>query len=103
MINRWVRPQGKKEIEGRFIDVSLKVCPICNTITVSSCRECFVCWWHGEFIYDNDLVEMRLRDLVSKCPELIGLLDSSPKPWTKLKWMWHRMSSIWRQKLDVNA
>ena len=103
MIQRWDRPSDKNELKKRFGSGLLKVCPVCGTLNIEDVQECFVCWWHGDFDTDPLNVQLRLTELVSRCPELIGLLEEPPKPTSRFVLTLRRLWSRFRSKLDIRA
>lgn len=103
MIRRWGTPSDKGAVRRHYSTGVLKVCPVCGTLNVEDVQECFVCWWHGDFDSDPVHVQVRLRELVSRCPELIGLLEQPPKPVGRLVLAFRRVLNRIRAKIDVSA
>lgn len=96
MIRRAVPTRGYK-VQG------LKACPLCGTLTTEDAPECFVCRWAGEFEHDRRVIDVKVKDLVHKCPELSGLLERAPS-WTErgllaVRRVWSRL----RARLDIHV
>lgn len=53
----------------------LQVCPVCGTLTTDEALECHVCSWYGKFCTDRGLIELKVAELVKKCPELEGMVE----------------------------
>lgn len=60
------------------ISLSLKRCPLCDSINARSNMECFTCRWAGEFDYSEAGIRSALDALVDRCPELSGLAVPAP-------------------------
>ena len=41
----------------------LKVCPLCWALNVRSSYYCSLCSWHGDFVYDEKMVQFALKVL----------------------------------------
>lgn len=41
----------------------LKVCPLCWALNVRSSCYCSLCSWHGDFVYDERMVQFALKVL----------------------------------------
>jgi hypothetical protein len=71
---------------------TLKVCPLCGAINARTNRECFVCRWAGQFVFNPKRVEEGLEALLKSCPELADAINELPpprKPW------WLRVLARW--------
>lgn len=103
MSRRWDTWTEKSALRRKYTTGVLKVCPVCGTLNVQDVQECFVCWWHGEFDSDPMHVQVRLADLVARCPELVGLLEEPPKRFGKVAYVFKRMWYRLRSRLDISV
>ena len=92
-----------ENLRRRYGDGDLKVCPLCGTLNVDEARECFVCWWSGGFDTNPVHVEIKLFELVERCPELVGLLGEAPRPASRVRLALRRLWRRLRSRLDVRA
>lgn len=103
MNRRWGTSSDKGALRRRYSSGVLKVCPVCGTLNVEDVQECFVCWWHGEFDADPLHVQVRLAELVSRCPELIGLLEQPPRPLGRIVLWLRRLWMRAKARIDVSV
>ncbi|MBS1722053.1 MAG: hypothetical protein JSS66_03480 [Armatimonadetes bacterium] len=103
MIRGWGSPSNHDALRRKFNAGVLKVCPLCGTLNVDEAEECFVCWWHGEFDSNPVHVEIKVAELVARCPELHGMLTGPVSIGDRLRFFWRRAVLRFRSRLDVTA
>lgn len=74
MPRNFVIPTTPSHIRRRLAVGEFKVCQLCGTLNVRQNCECFVCRWHGEFDTNSALVEIKLYELLDRCPELTDVM-----------------------------
>lgn len=77
----------------RLLLDSLKRCPLCAAVNAEACDACFVCGWSGAFAHDAEGLQASFDDLVSKCPELMGL-RSRPSWAVRLRKVFQRLRTL---------
>ncbi|MBS1714413.1 MAG: hypothetical protein JST30_08765 [Armatimonadetes bacterium] len=102
MFDRSSVPFDPRQIQATFESASFKVCPLCGNLCVDGAHDCFVCGWAGTFEHDKSLVDLKLRDLVRRCPELEGLLGP-PSFARRAKSAVFRALRAFRRRLDVSV
>ncbi len=100
MIQRWDAARDSESLRRRFAAGTLKVCPLCGTLNVEEASECFVCWWAGEFERSSAVVDLKICELVERCPELVGLMKPAQRSGRVIQFF-RRLVCRLRNKLDV--
>jgi hypothetical protein len=96
--------QTRAEGQLQSLVLSLKVCPVCNSLTRIEAEHCGMCNWRGHFDMEVDHVSHSLAELLEKCPELLETLapSSAPSFLTRLKEVLSREIRL-RKRLDLSA
>lgn len=77
------------------------VCPVCNTVTSRSVKECSVCGWIGKFSTDLPTVDAAMGTLIEQCPNLTELL---PYQWPGSHLLGRFFAKFRRRrKIDIRA
>lgn len=99
-----ITPTTPHVLRTRMALEHFKCCPLCGALNVRENEECFVCRWHGDFDRTPVLVETKLRELVSQCPDLVPTLSRRPIPRRapQLKRWFYRLRS-WLFRVDFRA
>ncbi len=84
--------------------LSLKVCPVCDSLTRAEAEHCGLCGWRGQFTTDVTQVSESLASLLEKCPELLQTLapTCAPSFLTRLREVLTREIKL-RKRLDLSA
>ena len=102
MFDRSSLPFQPYQVQTCFETASFKVCPLCGNLCLDGAHDCFVCGWAGTFERDKKLVDLKLRELVRRCPELEGLVV--PQTWAhRARSAVFRAIRSLRKRLDVSV
>jgi hypothetical protein len=96
--------QTRTEGQLQSLVLSLKVCPVCDSLTRIEAEKCNFCSWSGLFSTDVGQVSYSLATLLEKCPELFETLapSASPSFLTRLREVLNKEIKI-RRRLDLSA
>lgn len=103
-MNRRLSSLHPKEPQLKLFSVrGLQVCPVCGTLTTDEAVECHVCCWYGKFNTDRGLIELKVAELVKRCPELEGMVETRRGPIERLKMVVWKCWVRLRLRLDILA
>ena len=96
--------QTRSEGQMQSLVLSLKVCPVCDSLTRVEADHCGLCGWRGQFNTEVSLVSESLANLLEKCPELLQTLapTSAPSFLTRLREVLTKEIRL-RKRLDLSA
>lgn len=96
--------QIRTEGQIQTLVLSLKVCPVCDSLTRVEAARCTMCNWQGLFNTDVTEVSESLATLLEKCPELLDTLapTAAPSFLTRLREVLSMEIKI-RKRLDMSA
>jgi hypothetical protein len=96
--------QMRTEGQMQTLVLSLKVCPVCDSLTRIEAEKCSICNWSGLFNTEVGQVSYSLATLLEKCPELLDTLAPSAPPsfLTRLREVLNKEIKI-RKHLDLSA
>lgn len=103
MLRKWVPLPASQTVRGRYSVGVLKVCPLCGTLNVVESEECFVCSWTGTFDTSPALIDLKVTELVGRCPELAGLLEHTPSSWERARIVWAKWARRLRRRFDIRV
>ena len=86
-----------------FGERGFKVCPVCDTLTTEDAEECHVCCWFGSFVMEPALVDLKLAELLRRCPELAGMMDVRLSSIERLRVAVGKLWLRLRLRLDISV